>query len=608
MSIEEDWVYTVNGTFRISKNALRLHRDIKCEYIPLERADDFSVREGLHIKPMLDGTPLTTDFFKVDCEASTFQRYMNIHSGVARNNAVFSRQEELTANKEASESSPPSLGNISFPPLTPPSTQSSKHDSLPSSPLFNSASLLGLRLNVFIFGFDSMSRMSWMRLLPRTRWYFLETLGGLELEGYNIVWRDFSCFAPHSDWASRRRTARGQTGRTQGTASRRTSVGVERLQTSRVRHGLRRRHGQIRNVSIGHARINEQPTDHYMRPFYLEAEKMYKKNFLYCLGTTPRHRIFMNWFEELFAYTSHPKFFFGFHREMSRNNNNPVQALDEDMVLFLERLEKSGHLNSTLLILMSDHGEKNSNVRATQQGKLEERMPYFAFRFPPWVEQVHPQLIRNMEINTKRLTTPFDIHETLLEVLTYTGSGLGDISKRAISLFKEIPKHRSCSHAGVTPHWCACLKWETLNNTDFIVMSAVKSVLNEINLYTNSHRETCALLRLKSITSAARYVPTYEDYVAEHKLRQYIRSFSQHKNQDLLGISKEVYQVSFITQPGNGHFEVTCTLDTFTGEFFVASTDISRVNKNGKHANCIAKTHPYLRPYCYCNSFWWWFW
>ncbi|PVD18509.1 hypothetical protein C0Q70_21058 [Pomacea canaliculata] len=297
MSIEEDWVYTVNGTFRISKNALRLHRDIKCEYIPLERADDFSVREGLHIKPMLDGTPLTTDFFKVDCEASTFQRYMNIHSGVARNNAVFSRQEELTANKEASESSPPSLGNISFPPLTPPSTQSSKHDSLPSSPLFNSASLLGLRLNgTTSFGGTSAALLP--ILTGRQEEELPEARRGVPraqpVDGHPWVWKDFK------------------------------------------RHGYVTAYAEdmakFGTFQLGMLGFNEQPTDHYMRPFYLEAEKMYKKNFLYCLGTTPRHRIFMNWFEELFAYTSHPKFFFGFHREMSRNNNNPVQALDEDMV------------------------------------------------------------------------------------------------------------------------------------------------------------------------------------------------------------------------------------------------------------------------------------
>ncbi|PVD18433.1 hypothetical protein C0Q70_20982 [Pomacea canaliculata] len=484
---EEDWVYTINGTFRISKRALRLPGTITCEYIPLEHHGDFSVREGLHVKPMLDGAPLTTDFFRVDCLSSTGKR----------------------------DGTPAAL----LPILT-----GHHEEELPEA----------------------------RRGMP----------GAQPVDGHPWVWKEFK------------------------------------------RHGYVTAYAEdmasIRTFQYRMLGFKEQPTDHYMRPFYQEAEKEYDSNIPYCLGSTPRHLNFMHWFEELFAtYTRHPKFFFGFHSELSHNSNFPVQALDEDLVLFLDRLEKSGHLNSTLLILMADHGARFSYIRATTQGKLEERMPYFALRLPPWVKQLHPQLIRNLEINTRRLTTPFDIHETLMEVLTYSGSGLGDISKRAISLFKEIPKHRSCSHAGVTPHWCACLKWDTLKLSDSTVLSAVKSAISKINSYTKYNRKRCAILSLKKITSAARYLPTYDDYVAEQKLRQYRENFTQPRLRNYLDINQEVYQVSFITQPGNGHFEVTCSLDTTTRNFFVASTDISRINKYGNDANCIEKRHPRLRPFCY---------
>ncbi|PVD18511.1 hypothetical protein C0Q70_21060 [Pomacea canaliculata] len=63
----DDWVYTTNGTFRISQRARRLHGKITCEYAPLVRVDDFSARHAPHIKPMMDGAPLQTDFFKVAC-------------------------------------------------------------------------------------------------------------------------------------------------------------------------------------------------------------------------------------------------------------------------------------------------------------------------------------------------------------------------------------------------------------------------------------------------------------------------------------------------------------------------------------------------------------
>ncbi|PVD18432.1 hypothetical protein C0Q70_20981 [Pomacea canaliculata] len=367
---EEDWVYTINGTFRISKHALRLPGTITCEYIPLERHGDFSVREGLHVNPMLDGAPLTTDFFMVYCESSTGKRYLNIHSGVVRNKDVFSRLE--------------TLGSISsIPMMTPPSTHTSKQESVPLSLSLISKSLASLNLNVFMFGFDSMSRMSWIRLLPRTRRYFLETLGGLELEGYNIVGDGTpAALLPiltghHEEELPEAR--RGMPGA-------QPVDGHPWVWKEFKRHGYVTAYAEdMTNVGTFQFRMlgfKEQPTDHYMRPFYQEAEKMYETNIPYCLGSTPRHLNFMHWFEELFAtYTRHPKFFFGFHSELSHNSNFPVQALDEDLVLFLDRLEKSGHLNSTLLILMADHGARFSYIRATTQGKLEERMPYFALRF-----------------------------------------------------------------------------------------------------------------------------------------------------------------------------------------------------------------------------------
>ncbi|PVD18512.1 hypothetical protein C0Q70_21061 [Pomacea canaliculata] len=457
---------------------------------------------------------------------------------------LLSRLEQFHTKKTAPMSSATSLQSSHSPPPSSfhsasisPGDSVSHKESLTS---VRSASLPGLNLSVFIFGFDSMSRMSWIRLLPRTRQYFLETLGGLELEGYNIV-GDGTPAALLPILTGHQEEELPEARR--GVPGAQPVDGHPWVWKDFKRHGYVTAYAEdmasIGTFELRMLGFKEQPTDHNMRLFYLAAERMYKiMSVLPGFNAPP---------PQLHALVR------GVIHQLSHDCNNPVQSLDKDLTLFLRRLEENGHLNSTILILMADHGARFSHIRATTQGKLEERMPYFAFRFPPWVKQVHPQLIRNFETNTQRLTTPFDIHETLMEVLTYSGSGVGDISKRAISLFKEIPEHRSCSHAGVTPHWCACLKWDT--------------------------PLICRILR-----DTFRQRPSTPEFVTSGSSDPIY----------------EIYQVSFITQPGNGHFEVTCTLDTTSRKFSVASTDISRINTYGKDPDCVADSSPHLRPYCYC--------
>lgn len=96
-----------------------------------------------------------------------------------------------------------------------------------------------------------------------------------------------------------------------------------------------------------------------------------------------------------------------------------------------------------------------AEIRNTQQGKLEERLPWFSLVLPPWMAQTHPQVVSNLRINSQRLTSPFDIYPTLADVLHLEGTGLGNLAHRSISLFKEVAislyytiKERGCKKTG----------------------------------------------------------------------------------------------------------------------------------------------------------------
>jgi Protein of unknown function (DUF229) len=201
--------------------------------------------------------------------------------------------------------------------------------------------------------------------------------------------------------------------------------------------------------------FTKQPVDHYMRTFYLAAESQSKRNKPHCLGSVPRHQVMLQWARDfLDTYKDQLKFSFLFHSEYSHDANTKLRWADEDLLTFLRYLHSSGHLNSSLLVLMSDHGARFQNVRATEQGKYEERLPFLALRVPDWFSHSYPEALANLKANAVKLTTPFDLHETFSDVISFSrGQGHRLRNDRGISLFSPIPANRSCFDADIEPHW-----------------------------------------------------------------------------------------------------------------------------------------------------------
>lgn len=257
--------------------------------------------------------------------------------------------------------------------------------------------------------------------------------------------------------------------------------------------------------------FDEQPTDHYMRPFWMRAigstvDDMSPK---YCLGSKPNHQYSLDYTKDFFIkYRNVPKFAFTFHVELSHWDNNPVEYMDADIVEFLTFLRDDGHLRNTLLIIMGDHGARYSRVRNTLQGRLEERLPMMSVTFPEWFGKKYPSAISNVARNAKHLSSPFDIHELLLDMLNL--SRLDNPVKpfdRGISPLRDIPVNRTCSSAGVDMHWCTCMHQVDIAVDNTKVQSAAVYLLQRINQLTSSFRDRCAQLSLKRVMMASVIFP-----------------------------------------------------------------------------------------------------
>lgn len=127
----EDLIQATNGT-------VIFLNDTKCDYIPIQRLTDDKVRYGEIIKNIPNGFRIFSDFFKVYCG-----RKIEYHAAASFNRKLWERQEADLKD---------GFGGLGF----------------------------------AMLGFDSVSRMAWLRQMPKTREYFLK-LGAIELKSHNIV-------------------------------------------------------------------------------------------------------------------------------------------------------------------------------------------------------------------------------------------------------------------------------------------------------------------------------------------------------------------------------------------------------------------------------------
>ena len=344
------------------------------------------------------------------------------------------------------------------------------------------------------------------------------------------------------------------------------------------------------------------PTDHYARPFWLEAHKMTRR---FCINSRPAHDVSLKYLLSFFRrYKDTPKFAFSSHSDISHNDVNTVGFVDDDLKAVLQTMEKESILENTLLIIFADHGPRFSGFRKTIQGKLEERLPFMSFTLPKWFHGKYPDLYNNVVHNSRVLTSPFDVYATLRHILSYPHYPSGIVIGQ--SLFSRIDEmNRTCAAAGVEDHWCPCLDLEEVPTNVSVVKELAEFVVTHINNLTSQSDELsqmCQRLGLKEIKNAFHEMP-----------KEAMQRFRGSKNgaQDacdacevVLGkkskntlVRDTLYQLQLVTSPNEGFYEASVRVQkgvpTLVG-------DISRIDAYKDQSYCIMEDFPLLRKYCYC--------
>ncbi|XP_050415130.2 uncharacterized protein LOC126829361 [Patella vulgata] len=453
-------------------------------------------------------------------------------------------------------------------------------------------------LNVVMIGVDSVSRLNNVRNMPKTRDYLLRHLDAIELQGYtkvadntfvNIVPMTTGQFVEELPWNETKRMEPfdkynfiWKNFASNGYSTMYAEDAPKMAIFTYLKKGF-----------------HNPPADYYNRPFSVAMEKHPSvwNHGHQCVGDRLETDILLDYSRDFAKMNkNHPYFAFAFITRLTHDVLSNAGLADDVYYKRLGQFYKDGLFNNSVVILFSDHGQRFGSFRESYIGKLEERLPMMFLIFPKWFYKKYPQITKNLKINQNRLTTPFDIYETLKDILYFTGDVKGDVDvkQRGISLFEEIPTSRSCDHAGILPHWCVCMMQEQLPVDHRFSRLSVKYLISEINRQIFHYRDLCARLVLGHIKSV--HILKNNDQLLrfDHSSNDVInRTVVYGKRTSMVTL----FQVAVVLVPGASVFEATIKYDEMTRMFSPAG-DVSRINRYGNQGDCIDESH--LRKYCFC--------
>ncbi|CAL1533649.1 unnamed protein product [Lymnaea stagnalis] len=337
------------------------------------------------------------------------------------------------------------------------------------------------------------------------------------------------------------------------------------------------------------------PTTHFSRSLcvVMEHDKEIWNTGNQCVGEQPEVNFHFDYVKRLFdTFHDKPLYAMAFLTKVSHDDMTHLKIADEHVFNFYRVLQKSGYLNNTVLITFSDHGPRWGPIRSSINGMYEGRTPFAIFTFPKWFLEKYPDVARNLNTNTGRLTTHYDTHATLTDLLYFRGNGDAPVrkNKHGISLLQKIPKNRTCKDIPIPEEYCLCGQStvERLDTSTEPAKILAKTTLAAINLKIN--KTICVALKIEEILQVVKV--------------ELPKNLSEGKH------DKYLFRVRLQTTPGHAVFEATVfarevvpqTSFWGTKNHFIidVAERIDRLNLYRGQADCVSDAR--IKAFCYCKN------
>ncbi|CAL8121220.1 unnamed protein product [Orchesella dallaii] len=479
------------------------------------------------------------------------------------------------------------------------------------------------RLSISILGLDATSHMNFLRAMPKSSKYLLKKMSAISLKGYTKVAENtLPNVIPFLTGLTLEQFKKECVDEVSNGPNYVHLDECPFIWKHFAKNGYRTGFSEddpdisIFNMNWANAFIMP-PTDYYLRPFSVRMHKEQNYKHGYCYGASLSfEKLLENMREmaETFEGGNRAYFQFTWSTKLSHDDFNKMRWGDEPLLKWLEHLNTNNLLNNTVLIVVGDHGSRLDNIRGTNQGKLEDRMPVAYIVMPPWFRKKYPEYYGNLERNSKLITSAFDMHKTLYSLMNLDSLGEEDeywlglannesvpIGKyKGTSLLREIPENRTCFEAGIPLHWCVCHRKIPVDLEEEFVEDAGEHVVQSLNILLRGQK-LCASLSMKSIDEVSKWdSKEIEREGCNLKKNETKILFDvDDDNSDWCDNTKEilVLQIAFTVSPSDAKFETT-VIQLQNGGWHLTE-EVVRTNAYEGQSNCVEQKY---KPYCYCED------
>lgn len=476
------------------------------------------------------------------------------------------------------------------------------------------------KLSVIIFGIDSVSRSHALRNLPKSYKYLLEEFDAYDFEGYSKV--------GENTWPNLVPLLTGRSHRSFPLEShlRKHVDGMPLLWNEKVMSRFATYFAEdrpdISTFNFVKSGFKYQPTDFFFRPYTLGMHKFEPviidhlgKPSYDCYGVDNYFDIQVKYLQGFLTYThGKRKFAYFWNNQVCHEAFTTLSRGDDAFLTFLRWLKQNNHAQNAVFVVLSDHGFRIGGASLTHVGRAENNKPWLMIHVPNILKKKYPWLHDNLSENSKRLTTHYDMYQTVLDLIhdkPFVKDNDRPVSKNVVrrNLFSLIPALRTCQDAGIEDKYCSCDEKLNISTTSELVQKIATSLVEGINTILSNHTNVCHTLRLHDVTEAFVTYSNSDEENLPNDLKK-VQGKLSFLNRFLPKSAAEPdftgrYYILFHTVPGFAFFDGTADYAKYSDEgganFIKMIGEPSRLDRYGNQSACVQDS--FLRLFCYCKDY-----